>query len=273
MNLARELKKLLNFRQGRVNRAKEVRQQLRIRTNLEKSLFRKLTSLFRKAIRTRNFLYEETGIFEKEILIGAINEELLPLMLRHYKRVFEVIYKHNEDKYENIIKQEALVFGRNEDIDNLAEEYFRTRELLLVGTATRIADRVDKIIKEGRANNLTLREISKEIDKIVLPIVRSRGALIARTETHNAASFANHKYHEKVKDDFYIPMVKQWVAVNDSRTRSFHAAANGQRVGMDEDFLVGGSPMAFAGDSRGGARNVINCRCVIIYADENDIVN
>ena len=42
---------------------------------------------------------------------------------------------------------------------------------------------------------------------------------------------------------------------------------------MDDDFVVGGLPMAYAGDARGGAKNVINCRCVIIYADENDIVN
>ena len=273
MNLARQLKKLLNFRQGRVNRAKEVRQQLRIRRNLERILLRKLTSLLRKAVRTRTFIYQETGVFEKDVLVGAINEELFPVMLQHFKRIFRMIYDMNEAKYKDLIKEEALVFDRNVDIDNLANEYFRSRELFLVGVSDRLARRVDKIIKEGRANNLTLSQIAKEIDKIILPIIRSRGALIARTETHNAASFANHSYHQKVKDDYAIPMVKEWVATNDSRTRSIHASANGQRVGMDEDFLVGGSPMAFAGDSRGGARNVINCRCVIIYADENDIVN
>jgi|TARA_Y100000114_G_scaffold54553_1_gene49867 hypothetical protein len=272
MNLVKEFKRLFSFRQGRVNRRKEVRQQLRIRKNLERSLFRKLTSLFRKAIRVRSFLYEETGIFEKDILVGSINEELMPVMLQHFKRVFKTIYDFHEAKYKTLIKEEALVFDRNVDIDNLANEFFKQRELFLVGVSTRLANRVDKIIREGREANLTLREIAKEIDKIVLPIVRSRGALIARTETHNAASFANHKYHEKVRDDYDIPMVKVWSSVNDSRTRSNHAAANGQRVGMDEDFLVGGLPMGYAGDPRGGAKNVINCRCVILYADENDIV-
>jgi len=41
---------------------------------------------------------------------------------------------------------------------------------------------------------------------------------------------------------------------------------------MDEDFIVGGMPMSFAGDSKGGAKNVVNCRCVIIYVDEQDII-
>jgi hypothetical protein len=40
---------------------------------------------------------------------------------------------------------------------------------------------------------------------------------------------------------------------------------------MNEDFIVGGVPMEYAGDPKGGASNVINCRCVIIYADERDM--
>ena len=41
---------------------------------------------------------------------------------------------------------------------------------------------------------------------------------------------------------------------------------------MDEKFLVGGTEMAYAGDPAGGAANTVNCRCVIIYVDEDDIV-
>jgi uncharacterized protein with gpF-like domain len=67
-------------------------------------------------------------------------------------------------------------------------------------------------------------------------------------------------------------MLKKWVATNDARTRSAHSSANGQVVDMSEDFMIGGVPMGYAGDSKGGAKNVINCRCVIIYADERDLV-
>ena len=67
-------------------------------------------------------------------------------------------------------------------------------------------------------------------------------------------------------------MIKRWASTNDGRTRSHHSAANGQQRPMNEDFIVGGAPMAYAGDPKGGARNVINCRCVIIYADEQDVV-
>ena len=135
-----------------------------------------------------------------------------------------------------------------------------------------LSRRIDTLIRAGRADNLTLPQIAKSIREKIIPISRSRAAMIARTETHNAASFASHGYHNQMRNDLGVNMYKQWVATNDSRTRSAHSTANGQRVHMDEKFDVGGTKMDYAGDPAGGAKNVINCRCVIIYADERDIV-
>ena len=67
-------------------------------------------------------------------------------------------------------------------------------------------------------------------------------------------------------------MKKMWRATSDPRTRSAHNEANGQVVDMDEKFIVGGMEMEHAGDPAGGAKNNVNCRCVIIYADARDIV-
>ena len=45
---------------------------------------------------------------------------------------------------------------------------------------------------------------------------------------------------------------------------------------MDEDFIVpykgANYKMGYAGDPRGGPANVINCRCVIVYFEEEDVV-
>ena len=87
----------------------------------------------------------------------------------------------------------------------------------------------------------------------ILPALRHKGAVSS---------------HLRIK---YIKMMKKWVSTNDKRTRSAHVLANGQIVDMNEDFMVGGVPMEYAGDPKGGASNVINCRCVIIYADERDM--
>lgn len=273
MNQAINRKKLNNFRQGRVNTRLEVRRQLVLRNNLEKRFFRKLETLFRKFVNVHMHLYKQYGIYETDIAVQSLNEDFLPLMLAHYKRTFQAIYSLNEDKYEIMRKAdtEAFVFGRSIDFETVVNEYFTSRQLILAGISQRMATRISKLIEKGRADNLTLPQIAKTVSDKFLPISRSRAALIARTETHNAASFANHSYHKTVEEELGVKMLKRWVATNDARTRPAHAEANGQTVDMNEDFIVGGAPMGFAGDSRGGASNVINCRCVITYADERDM--
>lgn len=259
------------FRQRRISNRAETRRQLALRNNLEKRFFKRLNTLFRKFLNTQMYLYREFGIYEEGTASQSLNEDFMPLILTHYRRIFQVVYKANEDKYFGNQKQEALVFGRSTDFEELVQNYFNTRQLVLAGITTRMANRISRLIEQGRADNLTLPEIAKLVSSKFLPISRSRAALISRTETHNAASFANHSYHQKVEADLGIKMMKKWVATNDARTRSTHASASGQVVDMNEDFTVGGMPMGYAGDPKGGVANVINCRCVIIYADERDM--
>jgi len=267
-------KRINTFRQGRINARFEARKQLILRNNLEKRHFKNLRTLFRKFLNVQLYLIKEFGIYEIDVAARSLNEDFMPMMLSHYRRTFETMYKYNEDKYQiNKKADEAFVFGRSVDFEAVVNEYFATRQLVLSGISLRLAQRISNIIEQGRADNLTLPQIAKELTNKFLPISRSRAALIARTETHNAASFANHSYHLQVERDLGTKMLKRWVSTNDERTRSSHAAANGQTVDMSEDFIVGGAEMGFAGDSKGGAKNVINCRCVIVYADEQDIVN
>lgn len=264
-------KRFNTFRQRRLNNRAETRRQLALRNNLEKRFFKRLNTLFRKFLNTQLYLYKQYGIFNNEISSQSLNEDFMPLVLTHYKKVFQIIYKSNEDKYFGNQKQEAFVFGRSTDFEQLVENYFNSRQLVLAGISTRMANRISNLIEQGRSDNLSLPEIARLVSSKFLPISRTRSALIARTETHNAASFANNSYHQQVEKDLGIKMQKKWVATNDARTRSAHAQANGQIVDMNEDFMVGGVPMSYAGDPKGGVANVINCRCVIIYADERDM--
>ena len=266
-------KRLNTFRQGRVNQRAEVRRQLAIRNNLEKRFYKRLNTLFRKFGNVQMFLFKQYGIYEPEIAERALAEDLFPLMLSHYRRVFLTIYRSNESKYDmNRKDEEAFVFGRSVDLEALVTSYFATKQLVLQGITARMAGRISKLIEQGRADNLTLPQIAASVSTKFNSISRTRAALISRTETHNAASSANHSYHATIAADLDVKMVKQWVATNDARTRSAHSAASGQTVDMSEDFIVGGSPMQYAGDPKGGAKNVINCRCVIVYVDERDSV-
>ncbi len=57
---------------------------------------------------------------------------------------------------------------------------------------------------------------------------------------------------------------KEYLAVQDDRTRDAHAEADGQIVGIDESFIVDGEELQYPGDPSGDAGNVINCRCSIL---------
>lgn len=271
-NLA-EQKELRSFRRGRVSSRSEIRRHLRFRINYEKLLFSRMSTLFRKHIYTASQIYREGGQFDLGLSARELYQEMSPLMISFLRRVFLNTYRFNEEQYSGGRKDEEIfVFGRSVDVDALVNQYYRGREFVLSGIPLNISKKIERIIIAGREESLTLAQIASNITNYVIPISRSRAALIARTETHSAASYANHTYHDQVRNNLGMNMFKEWVATGDARTRSTHAEANGQRVHMDDKFQVGGSEMSYSGDSAGGAKNVINCRCVIIYVDERDIV-
>ena len=266
-----KLKTKQQFRR-RVNAQQEFQRQLRLRRNLERSLLSKLNKVFRTWLSSTLYLYREFGTFQRGVAQNRLTEELNPVLLREYRKIFETIISSNVDLNQKEEKaEEAIIFGKVVNYEALVDEYFAERDLVLSGISSRLARRIDRIIQQGRSQDLTLPEIARNVQRLLGPSIRARANLIARTETHNAASFANHRYYEEVADELEIKMKKRWVAVSDARTRSFHADANGQTVDMDDDFQVGGANMSYPGDPRGGARNVINCRCVVVYADERDI--
>ena len=264
-------KRFNQFRRGRVNSAKEVREDLILQRNLSSRFSKILTRTFNKFVKVNAYLYGQTGIFNPAVAAEGLEEDLRAQALDHYKRIFRAVYIKNEEKYRGLYKDRSIyVFGRVQDFDTLVEQHFGVRENFLVNISNRMAVRIFRRIQILREENMTLEEISRALAQEFAPIGRARAALIARTETHGAATAANWTYHKKVADEFGVNMKKKWVATVDDRTRSHHSDANGQVVGMEESFVVDGVNMKYAGDPAGGAKNVINCRCQVVYVDEED---
>lgn len=92
-------------------------------------------------------------------------------------------------------------------------------------------------------------------------IARRRAETIARTETHIAANVGSNEAAHATG----LKMQKEWCATEDERTRPDHHEADGQRVDKDADFIVGGERLRFPGDPKGSARQIINCRCVVLW--------
>lgn len=122
-------------------------------------------------------------------------------------------------------------------------------------------DDVRSAISSGIEQGMTEREIGKLIAAVAIEKSPSRAQTIARTESHQATNVAA----QSVAKASGIPMRKQWSASKGERTRQAHREADGQTVPMDGFFTVWGEQLAFPGDPRGSAKNVINCRCVVVY--------
>lgn len=140
--------------------------------------------------------------------------------------------------------------------DFISRESLRKSNLINQTTIEVIQDTIALGIEE----KLGPREIARSIRSRVADeqgIFRSD--MIARTETHNAATFAGQATAEASGLDFE----REWVTSVDGRERPEHALADGQKVGMQQNFEVGGESISRPGE--GTPENAINCRCSIIY--------
>ena len=119
-------------------------------------------------------------------------------------------------------------------------------------------------LEEGVQAGESLSQLSKRIDDLyLLQIIPNRSQTIAATET--CAAFNYGSQQAAIASD--LTLNKVWLATEDAHTRPTHAEADGQTVGMDEPFNVGGSQLMYPGDSSLGADagEIVNCRCTQFY--------
>ncbi|MEK9767831.1 MAG: phage minor head protein [Betaproteobacteria bacterium] len=231
-------------------------EQNRLRNNFERRLFNSLRRKFRQIGSALSVEYSQSNFAPSSLIFNSqIAETLIP----HYTAVIEAfglrVIRNREQKQET-------------QFETLIREYiasYGAQRITQISSTTR--KQIERIIGSGVSDSLSLDQIAKNIyDFMSGAFSRTRAATIARTETHNAASYANHLVHES----FDVPLVKQWVSSNDDRAREAHRQANGQQADMNSPFLIGGLPMQYPGDPMGGASNVINCRCVLIYVEKEE---
>ena len=88
----------------------------------------------------------------------------------------------------------------------------------------------------------------------------NRAMRIARTEGHGVQCRAAYDAQTEAKKSG-ADVVKQWDAALDKRTRDSHARLDGEIRELDEPFSNG---MMYPSDPKGGASEVVNCRCALL---------
>jgi hypothetical protein len=88
-----------------------------------------------------------------------------------------------------------------------------------------------------------------------------RSSVISRTEVGIAGSKAQNQGAKNLE-----AQTKEWLAIDDDRTRDHHIDVDTEEKQIDADFFPGGEPMAHPHDtSRASPGNYINCRCEVLY--------
>lgn len=119
-------------------------------------------------------------------------------------------------------------------------------------------------LAEGVVRGESIPELAKRIDQLYLQqIIPNRSTVIAQTEVIAASNFGS----QEAAKQSGLQLRKVWLATDDDRTRPNHVEADGQEVGLDEFFTVGGAQLMYPGDTSMGApgEEIIQCRCTLFY--------
>lgn len=152
--------------------------------------------------------------------------------------------------------------------DFIAQDYLATasNNLRNIGDLVWMAIRAE--LQDGVAAGEDMRQLAGRV-RAASEVTAARAMTIARTEVHRAAE-AGSLAQMRLSGFTNFECRKRWLATEDERTRLWHIQADGQTVGLNEVFDVGGEGLQFPGDPMGRADNVINCRCTMEYLFDDD---
>jgi len=170
----------------------------------------------------------------------------------------------------------SIIGIRKKDLENdiwmeSMEDYVRTdiaERIVLVTDQTKKVTKtlVKRYVDQGLTNGMGIGEITKLIKKNLtkegVNIKTWRAKRIATTEVGAAANYGIHKTAESTG----LLLAKVWLLAPPglAKVKERHSLLTDlakQRPRMDQDFIVDGTPMMYPQDPKGGAQNVINCRC------------
>jgi len=215
--------------------------------------------------------------------LGQINPELIMNVISMtglYKQMYLDIgikqgkwYATNFDKYlkKGVDFRQFLDYW-NQAFAKKGEEMAGIRVVSVIATARKVFQQTiqklmsdETFMAEGTdAQARILKRKFKEVSQY-------QAVRIVRTESALAANFATQETARQIFPG--SQMKKEWIAGSDARVRPAHREADGQIVNFDADFLVGGQYLAYPGDPRGSAGNVINCRCSTAPIPDEDAIS
>lgn len=211
---------------------------------------------------------------------GTVTNEILKIYIENIEKqqvLYEQIVYKNFLNIMNLVKQEILSeLGQTSvsiTFDLLNEKALKFLEDKKIKFAIKVADTTHKAIinelSEGFEKSESIQELSNRI-KDMPEFDMKRATVVARTEiisSSNAGTLQGYK-------ESGVVIGKEWSSTKDERTRDHHKDVEGQRVALDNPFIVDGDLLDYPGDNSYDAKasNVIQCRCSLKPILEGEVI-
>lgn len=184
--------------------------------------------------------------------------------------IWNAYYKLYTDVGLTFAMRQLKMMQKNEVPEQSWFQYFRyfvETEMgdLIVGITDTTKEIVRSVIQEATIEEAGVFETANMIRNRWEIVSLYRAERIARTEIITASNLGSLEGAKATG----LNLKKVWVATPDSRTRDTHIALDGQVVGIDQEWTVGGEPAPYPGYAGLSAGERINCRCTLTYEEIN----
>jgi hypothetical protein len=164
---------------------------------------------------------------------------------------------------------------------SLAGVDFDVTNPLVAGVLDRTGAKVTRITDTTRAGimrtigyayeqGLSIPDTASLLRQAIEGASQYRSEMIARTEMAGLVNGGDVAAARIVGEETGIAYEKQWLTADGAEhpRHELYDGLDGQTVGLEEPFDVGGEPLLYPGDPDGSPEETINCRCTVIMLDQ-----
>ena len=201
---------------------------------------------------------EDTDLFtyknRRKTRNQVVNEGFYPIRLRGGDVIPSATSPIPRTRY----NRQAVAFV-NDRLDSVLPDLAKTTKANLNRTIRRS---IDEAVELGLSGDTMYEYITGQVENVLPKKFMGRASTIARTEGGALSQFGQYDAVEKSG----LVTVKEW-QTQFNNSRDTHITADGQVVGQDDYFTVGGERALYPKAPNLSAKETVKCRCNVIYRE------
>jgi len=224
-----------------------IQNQRILQTRLMNAYYSKIVSALQVQIdHAKNY------IRQKGVRAAQGNVASMPINAEVGKVIKQLYYSAAVMSAKKLVINKKAGFGANEDfiaeVMQYLEQYLLNKAVVPISQT--MTDEIETLLREALSEGWSSEETVSRLDEEDIPKARAR--TIVRTESVRALNYTQLA----AADNEFYEVDKQWIAIEDNRTRHSHSLVDGEKRALDDQFSNG---LMFPGDPEGGPEEVINC--------------